>query len=156
MPNWPNNRMHKGATALEKRVNERCYCCAAQQYEQTHKKQYNQYRQEPPLFIVFEEPPKFREQRGPLFFGKLVKFAGFFLSRIFRHPFFSNLSKLVEIAVEFVRRSSSEPITFCGGIKLAAKRVTAHQAKEEPKRRQQQKVKCRQQYKADRPTNRQR
>jgi len=60
--------------SLEKRVNKRCYSRAAQKHEQAQKQQYNQYGQQPPLLIVFEEEPKLHEQRGSLFLGKLIKF----------------------------------------------------------------------------------
>jgi len=47
---------------LEERVNERRNGRTAEQDEQAHKEQYNQYREQPPLFIVFEEEPELREQ----------------------------------------------------------------------------------------------
>ena len=116
-------------------------------------KQHNEYRQQPPLFIVFKEKPKLCEQRSSLFPGQLVEFSGFLPLRIFRHLYSPILSELVEIAVEAVGPSPRQPITVRGGIKLAAKRITAYQAKDKSKRRKQQKVKRRQQCEADRPTD---
>ena len=49
-----------------------------------------------------------------------VLFAGFFLLRIFRHPYSPILSELVEITVETFGPTVCNPVTFGVAVKLAA------------------------------------
>ena len=114
------------AIFLEERINERRNSRTAQQDEQTQKKQYNQYRQQPPLFIVFEEEPELYEQGCSLFLCQPVEFAGLFLSRILRHLHSPILLELVEVLFVALRRLPAQPIALCSWVKLAMKRVTAH------------------------------
>ena len=92
---------------------------------------------------MFKEKPKFCNQRGPLLAGKFVKFAVFFMLRIFRHLCSPILLELVEIAIETVRLTMAYPIAAGVGVKLAAERIAAYQAKEKSNRRKYQEIKNR-------------
>ena len=69
---------------------------------------------------MFEKIPELHGQRHPIFPGKLIEFAGFFLLRIFRHPYSPILSELVEITVETFGPTVCNPVTFGVAVKLAA------------------------------------
>ena len=59
----------------------------------------------------------------------------------------------MEVTVKAVGFLPGKPVRFRIRIEPSAERVTAEQAKDKAQRRQQQKVKGRQQYHADRPAD---
>jgi len=78
----------KEAVVSEERIDKRCYRRAAQQNEQAQDQQYDKYGNQPPLFIVFEESPKFRDYRASFLFSEFAEFFRLIFSRIFRHLYF--------------------------------------------------------------------
>jgi hypothetical protein len=70
-----------GLTGLKQCINERGDTRAAQDYQQAEEKQAQNDGEQPPLFVVLEKVPEFRNESGPGLVGcdPFEFFLGFFL-----------------------------------------------------------------------------